>query len=102
MEFADRVLKCVDCGVEFVFSAGEQEFFHEKQFRNDPKRCKKCRARRDPTRSNVRPEVRIKCAQCGLETTVPFNPTQGKAVLCRTCFQKSRHPIDAPSDLNSQ
>ena len=40
MEFTDRVLKCVDCGAEFVFTAGEQLFFHDKQFKNDPKHCK--------------------------------------------------------------
>lgn len=45
MEFADRVLKCVDCDSEFVFTAGEQFFFLEKQFKNDPRRCKECKAR---------------------------------------------------------
>src|SRR5262249_52752292 len=39
MEFVDRVLKCSDCGAEFVFTAGEQLFFHDKQFKNDPKHC---------------------------------------------------------------
>ena len=46
MEFTDRVLKCIDCGAEFVFTAGEQLFFHDKQFMNDPKRCKQCKAKR--------------------------------------------------------
>ena len=46
MEFADRGLKCVDCSAEFVFTAGEQFFFVEKQFTNDPKRCKGCKAKR--------------------------------------------------------
>lgn len=27
------------------------------------------------------------CTACGAETTVPFEPTPGKAVYCRTCFQ---------------
>jgi len=36
MEFVDRVLKCVDCDAKFVFMAGEQLFFHDKQFTNDP------------------------------------------------------------------
>lgn len=39
MEFADRFLKCVDCWEEFVFSAGEQLFFTEKQFRHEPRLC---------------------------------------------------------------
>jgi len=36
MEFTDRVLTCSDCGAEFVFTAGEQLFFHDKQFKNEP------------------------------------------------------------------
>ena len=43
MEFQDRTLKCIDCGADFVFTAGEQLFFHDKQFRNEPKRCKTCK-----------------------------------------------------------
>ena len=42
MEFQDKVLKCVDCGAEFIFTAGEQLFFFDKQFKNEPKRCKPC------------------------------------------------------------
>ena len=34
MEYQDKVLKCIDCGTDFVFTAGEQLFFHDKQFRN--------------------------------------------------------------------
>ena len=46
MEFQDKILKCVDCGTEFVFTAGEQLFFHDKQFKNEPKRCKGCKGKR--------------------------------------------------------
>ena len=46
MQFDDRLLKCSDCGNEFVFTAGEQIFFYDKQFKNDPKRCKLCKAKR--------------------------------------------------------
>jgi len=92
MEFVDRELSCVDCGAEFVFTAGEQLFFHDKQFKNDPKHCKQCKAKHNlrPHRplKPVRPETRTTCAECGTETTVPFKPTQGRPVLCRACFQK--------------
>jgi CxxC-x17-CxxC domain-containing protein len=87
MEFVDRVLKCTDCGAEFVFTAGEQLFFHDKQFKNDPKHCKQCKAKR-ASGSRVRTETRTTCSECGMETTVPFKPTQGRPVLCRACFQK--------------
>lgn len=90
MEFQDRVLKCVDCGADFVFTAGEQFFFHDKQFKNDPKRCKQCKAKRASGNARVRTETRTTCSDCGTETTVPFKPTQGRPVLCRSCFQKQQ------------
>ncbi len=89
MDFVDRNLKCADCGSEFVFTAGEQLFFHDKQFKNDPKRCKNCKSKRGSSsgKGSARPETRTVCSQCGAETTVPFKPTQGRPVLCRQCFQ---------------
>ncbi len=97
MEFHDRILKCSECGTEFVFTAGEQMFFAEKGFRNEPKRCKGCKAKRaqnpGPSVSgsnNSRIETRTTCSQCGKETTVPFKPTQGRPVYCRECFQQRR------------
>jgi CxxC-x17-CxxC domain-containing protein len=90
MEFSDRVLKCMDCGAEFVFTAGEQLFFHDKQFKNDPKHCKQCKAKRVRGGSRVRPETRTTCSQCGEPTTVPFKPTQGRPVLCRVCFKQQK------------
>src|SRR5215469_14529817 len=90
MEFTDKVLKCVDCGSEFVFTAGEQLFFHDKDFKNDPKRCKQCKAKRANGGPRVRAETRTRCSACGIETTVPFRPTQGRPVLCRSCFQKAQ------------
>ncbi len=101
MEFQDRMLKCMDCGVDFVFTAGEQLFFHDKQFKNEPKRCKSCKAKRvavlgiPSARPHVKVETRAVCSQCGKETTVPFRPTQGRPVLCRECFRGKRHAATA-------
>lgn len=104
MEFIDRVLKCTDCNHDFVFTAGEQLFFSDRQFKNDPKRCKLCKARRaglgrstDGTTVAAalplsRTETRTECSACGIETTVPFKPTQGRPVFCRSCFQLKRVP----------
>ena len=39
----DKIMTCRDCGSEFVFSVGEQEFYKEKGFDNEPKRCLACR-----------------------------------------------------------
>jgi CxxC-x17-CxxC domain-containing protein len=90
MDFQDRTLKCVSCGKDFVFTADEQLFFQQKQFTNDPKHCKECKAKRATKVSRSRPETRTVCASCGIETTVPFRPNQGRPVLCRACFQKPR------------
>ena len=86
MPFADRDVLCVGCGVMFVFSAGEQEFFHEKGFTNEPKHCKQCKAKRQGVEGRRRVETHVTCSGCGSDTTVPFKPTQGEPVMCRTCF----------------
>ena len=101
MDFVDRELKCIDCGAEFVFTAGEQLFFHDKQFTNDPKHCKQCKAKRSPGfRKPVRTETKAICAECGTETTVPFTPKQGRPVLCRSCFQKKTAASLTPTGTN--
>jgi CxxC-x17-CxxC domain-containing protein len=103
MEFVDRLLLCADCGGEFIFTAGEQLFFLDKQFKNDPKRCKPCKSRRSSNGAAVtaggpaaagisRTETRTECSECGITTTVPFKPTQGRPVLCRQCFKNKRTP----------
>ena len=46
MAISDKTLTCVDCGYEFNFTAGEQEFFSSKGFTNEPKRCTQCRSAR--------------------------------------------------------
>jgi CxxC-x17-CxxC domain-containing protein len=103
MEFQDKMLKCVDCGADFVFTSGEQMFFHDKQFRNEPKRCKTCKAKRVAVlgaanaghQGSSRTETRAVCSQCGKQTTVPFRPRQGRPVLCGECFQQRRPAASA-------
>jgi CxxC-x17-CxxC domain-containing protein len=93
MEYSDRVLKCVECGAEFVFTAGEQMFFADKGFKHEPKRCKSCKSARASGGDSGNPgrsETRAICSQCGKETTVPFKPTQGRPVYCRECYQSRR------------
>jgi hypothetical protein len=41
--YEDKTLICKECGQEFVFTAGEQEFYAEKGFENVPQRCRECR-----------------------------------------------------------
>ena len=51
-EYQDKTLVCKDCGTEFVFTAGEQQFYAEKGFTNEPKRCPECRKARKQQRNN--------------------------------------------------
>jgi CxxC-x17-CxxC domain-containing protein len=95
-EHQDRTIKCVDCGEEFTWTAGEQVFFHDKGLRNEPKRCKPCKQAKNERLAAIaaaqssgvrqRIEVSVQCAQCGQQTTVPFYPSQGRPVYCRSCF----------------
>lgn len=94
MEFRDKTLTCRDCGAQFVFSAGEQEFFHQRGFSNEPSRCPTCRAARRNSR-NAKPGGSRRmypavCADCGVETEVPFEPRGDRPVYCRDCYNKRR------------
>lgn len=95
MSFADRSLKCSDCGSDFIFTASEQEFFAGKGYTNDPKRCQLCRATRKARNSNssgyAQPRRQMypaTCAQCGQATELPFEPRNGRPVYCRECYGK--------------
>ena len=108
MSFVDKTLTCRDCGSTFTFTAGEQEFYAEKGFTNQPSRCPDCRRANKASRSGgggsygnergggygaprgereMHPAV---CSSCGRDTMVPFVPTSGKPVYCSDCFQSQR------------
>lgn len=95
--YQDRILTCRDCGQEFTFTSGEQEFFASKGLTNAPSRCPECRkARRNGPSSNQRPrggtgeQYDAICATCGKPTTVPFIPREDRPVYCSDCFQEQR------------
>ncbi|MGH2466769.1 MAG: zinc-ribbon domain containing protein [Candidatus Limnocylindrales bacterium] len=109
MSYADRTLTCVDCGIDFIHSAADQEFYAQKGFASDPKRCPSCRASRRASRSEGDyPDVRsiggprgyergddrpareyfaVICSRCGNAAQVPFKPRQDKPVYCSDCFR---------------
>src|SRR6202030_2069168 len=95
MEYHDKVLKCAECSQEFVFTAGEQMFFADKGFKNEPKRCKDCKANRSQspgpsTNTSKQAETKTTGSQGGRKPRVPSRPTQGRPVFCRECFQQRR------------
>ncbi len=52
MTYQEKSIKCSDCGSTFIFTAGEQEFYANKGFTNEPRRCVSCRATRKAQRDN--------------------------------------------------
>lgn len=89
--YEDKMLLCKDCGREFVFTAGEQAFYAEKGFANEPTRCKECRAKRKTNQpGNERTMFHAICAGCGRTCDVPFEPKGDKPVYCGECFEKRK------------
>src|SRR5574344_894585 len=89
--YEDKTLICKDCGQEFIFTAGEQEFYAEKGFTNEPQRCTACRdARKNSRKSNSgeRQMFDAVCATCGKTCKVPFAPSGDRPVYCSDCFSK--------------
>ncbi|MCU0483676.1 MAG: zinc-ribbon domain containing protein [Chloroflexi bacterium] len=117
--YADKVLTCIDCSQEFVFTARDQEFYATRQF-SEPRRCPSCRASRKAARGDSgvgygnrdggysgggaysaggyggassrgpREMFTATCSSCGREAQVPFRPTSGKPVYCSDCFSSRR------------
>lgn len=99
--YTDEKLTCTDCSAEFVFTAGEQEFFATKGFQNKPTRCADCRNVRRANRAGSlgnrmggpRELYSVTCSDCGQAAEVPFQPRGDKPVFCRDCFQRSRTAV---------
>lgn len=102
MSYVDKSLNCRDCGSEFTFTAGEQEFYAEKGFTNTPSRCQDCRAKRKTSGGfgggnrgggggGFREMHTATCSACGKEAQVPFVPRGDKPVFCSDCFQSQRN-----------
>lgn len=101
-ELADRTLRCRCCNTPFVFSRAEQTFFLEKGLQNDPKSCPDCRVRIRAIRNGKGSEncAVARCAECGLETVVPFVPKGYSPVYCTPCHlikRRERQMLELPN-----
>ena len=92
MSYEDKTLNCMDCSQSFTFSAEDQQFFQSKGYTNEPKRCPSCRQAKKAERGDSgssygtrREMFYAKCAQCGKDTQVPFEPRNGRPVYCSNC-----------------
>jgi len=95
-DLQDKSILCIDCNKPFIWTIGEQTFFRDKGLQNPPKRCKGCKHAKNERIAAIttaqamgikqRIEVSVACARCQNVTTVPFYPSQGRPVYCRSCF----------------
>jgi CxxC-x17-CxxC domain-containing protein len=110
MSFADKTMTCRDCGTAFTFTSGEQDFYAQKGFTNEPTRCPECRQARKQSRNSgdsygggsdsygggyssgrgQREMHTTTCSSCGNPAQVPFVPSGDKPVYCSDCFQSRR------------
>lgn len=86
----DQNLTCRDCGKPFVWTAGEQEFYQQKGFTNPPSRCPDCRTKKKTEMRSNRQMFTVKCANCGKDAQVPFEPKGDRPVYCNDCFRQMR------------
>lgn len=104
MSFQDKPIKCMECGMDFVYTGTEQELHSSLGYKNEPKRCQPCRDMKKKERSDRPPRhdgggggssgprqtFSVICAECGKEAQVPFKPTGSRPVYCNDCFSKKR------------
>lgn len=102
MSYLDKTLTCRDCGQNFTWTAGEQEFYASRGLMNEPGRCPDCRAARRAAQAagaynpqggwygGYREMYTATCSNCGKEARVPFQPRSDRPVYCSDCFAQIR------------
>jgi|ERR1043166_401777 CxxC-x17-CxxC domain-containing protein len=107
----DQSIQCIDCREDFVWTAGEQTFYHSKGLSNPPKRCKPCKKEKNKrldaieharaTGQRYRVDIKAECAKCHTMTTIPFYPSQGRPVYCRSCYLEMAGQAASSSQANA-
>src|SRR5690348_2690296 len=102
VNYTEQTLTCRDCGQQFAFTVGEQEFYASRGLTNTPGRCPECRAARKAGGGYgggggrgygdgaPRAMHEARCDSCGGVARVPFVPRGDKPVYCSACFSKER------------
>lgn len=108
MAYQDKTLTCRDCGTQFTFTEGEQEFYASRGLTNEPSRCPECRAANKRNRGSSdsysggysrggsysnggnREMFDVTCDSCGKPAKVPFQPRGDRPVYCSDCYQAQR------------
>ena len=103
MSYVDKTLTCRDCGQNFTWTSGEQEFYASRGLANEPGRCPDCRAARRSQQASggyntqggsfyggYREMFVTTCSNCGKEARVPFQPRSDRPVYCSDCYAQVR------------
>ena len=85
--YTDITLKCKDCGADFVFTAGEQEFYAEKGFTNQPQRCKACRDAKKNARA-AEPSTRLLALAAAVSLEFPSSRRKTDPYTAATASQR--------------
>lgn len=98
--FQPKNLHCTECGVGFIFSVGEQEFFALRNLANEPKRCPNCRLllRFARTGRDTSTLSEVICADCERPTKVPFKPRGHRPIYCNECLAGRKTPGERQFD----
>jgi CxxC-x17-CxxC domain-containing protein len=98
MGFQDKSICCSSCGATFIFNADEQGIFQAWDLKHEPRHCPTCRISGGSERSGhggdkqmVRRKMFLaRCADCGKDAHVPFEPRSGRRIYCSDCYRKVR------------
>lgn len=92
MSFTATSLQCFECGSTFISPADEQEFYRNKGYFYEPKRCPTCRQAKKAQRTiglgSRRQMYSAVCAKCDKDTEIPFEPRDGIPVYCSDCYTR--------------
>jgi len=117
MSYQDKSIQCSDYATTFTFGDEEEEEFASKGYTNEPNRRPSYREARKAKQvakggtsdNNVsssynngsssynnrsyssapRQMFPVKCATCGKDTQVPFEPRGDRPVYCPDCYRKT-------------
>ena len=99
MGFSDKLLNCIDCRKNFIFSIREQEFHASRGFPNVPSRCPSCRQAKKAEHTQYKEDsaeysphnkmTPVTCTRCGKTIQLPFKPRNNEAVYCSDCYAKN-------------
>jgi CxxC-x17-CxxC domain-containing protein len=89
------MISCLDCGQEFPFTVGEQEFYAQRGFTEAPKRCPGCRASRKAQRQSPAYGQRAESGGYGNGSNGGYSSFSGEPYTSSYAERRPREMFDA-------